>query len=348
MINTAVGLLPVLALLAVLVLMDSFKLVPLRAVLASILAGAVVALLAAFANGSLMDALSLERSAFSRYVSPISEELLKAVPVAFLLLRRRIGFLVDAAIHGFAIGAGFALVENVEYLRSLGEAGLYLWLVRGFGTALLHGATTSIMAILSKSLGDRHRSHPLLSLLPGLAAAIAVHSLFNHFILPPLLTTAVLLVALPLLLVAVFEYSERNTREWLGVGFDANMEMLRLLNSEVVSHTPIGAYLRDLRNRFDGMVVADMLCLLRLHVELSIRAKGALLAREAGLPVPPDEELRAKLRELSYLESSIGRTGLLALQPLMQTTSRDEWELHLLRHDGAAFDRGEGKRARRS
>ena len=79
-----------------------------------------------------------------------------------LLRRGRVGFLVDAAILGFAVGAGFALVENVEYLRALSERELGLWLVRGLGTAILHGATTAIVAILAKGLGDRHPEQPFL------------------------------------------------------------------------------------------------------------------------------------------------------------------------------------------
>jgi hypothetical protein len=60
-------------------------------------------------------------------------------------------FLVDAAQLGFAVGAGFAVVENIQYLRSLADASIALWLVRGLGTAVLHGATTAIFAMMSKT-----------------------------------------------------------------------------------------------------------------------------------------------------------------------------------------------------
>ena len=59
---------------------------------------------------------------FARYLAPLVEEALKALWIAVLLRRGRVGFLVDAAILGFAVGAGFALVENVEYLRAHGRA----------------------------------------------------------------------------------------------------------------------------------------------------------------------------------------------------------------------------------
>ena len=46
---------------------------------------------------------------------------MKAAFIVVLIARRRVGFLVDAAVQGFAVGAGFAVVENIEYLRTLDQ-----------------------------------------------------------------------------------------------------------------------------------------------------------------------------------------------------------------------------------
>ena len=75
-----------------------------------------------------------------------------------------------------------------------------------------------------------------------------------------------------------------------------------------------------------------MLCYLRVHGELAVRAKGVLLLREAGFAVPPlDAETRAKLAELSQLERANGKSGMLALRPLMMATGKEVWQLRLLR-----------------
>ena len=66
-------------------------------------------------------------------------------------------------------------------------------------------------------------------------------------------------------------------------------------------------------------MVADLLCYLRLTAELALRAKGILLMRENGFDVEIDE--------MAYLEKSIGRTGLLAIRPLVHTSRRDLWQL---------------------
>ena len=94
--------------------MDSFKLVRPRFVLAAIVVGGLAAAIGAALNAALMDGLSLSTRPFSRYGAPVTEELLKAAYVVFPIRRRRVGFLVDGAIQGFAVGAGFALVENTS------------------------------------------------------------------------------------------------------------------------------------------------------------------------------------------------------------------------------------------
>jgi hypothetical protein len=77
-----------------------------------------------------------------------------------------------------------------------------------------------------------------------------------------------------------------------------------------------------------------MLCLVRLQAELAIRAKGLLLAREAGLEAPVGDDVRDRLAELRYLEGSIGRTGLLALKPLLRQGARDLWQVYFLEESG--------------
>ena len=78
-----------------------------------------------------------------------------------------------------------------------------------------------------------------------------------------------------------------------------------------------------------------MFCLLQLDLELSIRAKGMLMAREAGLELPrrPDAQGPAR-RARVPARKTIGPTGLLALRPLQMTSDRDDWHQYLLKHAG--------------
>jgi RsiW-degrading membrane proteinase PrsW (M82 family) len=328
--NLAVALVPVLLFVVGLHLMDSFKLVHRSAVLTALIIGAGVALVCAQLHEWLEPAVGLSPAAFSRYIAPVTEETLKAAFLGLLIARRRVGFLVDAAVQGFAVGAGFALVENLTYLAALGDAPLLLWVVRGLGTAMLHGATTTIFAIVARTFADRHPDHMLLAAGPGLVAAVVIHSAFNHLPLPPVAMTLLLLIALPFLVLLVFHRGEAATRDWVVAGLDLDVELLQLVASDAFGYTRFGQYLQRLREQFGGPVVLDMFCLLRLQLELSVQAKAMLMAREAGLDVPLDEDLPSTLAELEYLEKAIGPTGLLALKPLQVTSHRDDWHRFLL------------------
>lgn len=325
-----VGLLPVIIFLVVLVYMDSYKLVSLKAVLAVIVLGGLTAMAAMFINGWILDALGVSIQTYSRYVAPFVEEGLKALVIVYLFRSNRIGFLVDSAIMGFAVGAGFALVENFQYLQVYSTASFAVWIVRGFGTAVMHGGVVAIFAIMSQSLTERQMKINPLYYLPGYLAAVFLHSIFNHFLVAPVLQTIGTLFILPPLLQIVFQRSARSLHEWLELDFDADAKLIDMINSGEFSESKIGKFLEDLRGKFEGPVLVDMLCYLRVYTELAIRAKAALIARENGLELPVGERTREKFEELRFLEQSIGKTGCLAMRPFLQLERKDLWQMHVI------------------
>ncbi len=329
-ISLLLGLVPVFLFLTTLILLDSFKLVGLRSVIAAIVAGIAAALLSFLINSSLLEYIGVGETSYSRYIAPLVEESLKAVYVMYLIISKRVGFLVDAAIYGFAIGSGFAAIENIYFFNALSHTSIVLWLVRGLGTAVMHGGTTAVLAIIVQGISERHAHGKLGAYLPGLGAAIAIHSFFNHFFLPPILMTVVLVCALPIIMMTAFRQSEIATRQWLGVGLDSDVEMMRALTDGTFTSSHIGQYLGVLRDKFAGEIVADMLCLIRIRTELSIKAKVMLMMKEAGYKPEPDPEVKEKFEELKFLETSIGKTGMLAMAPVFHTSSRDLWQLHML------------------
>jgi RsiW-degrading membrane proteinase PrsW (M82 family) len=328
--RSLLGLAPVACFLGVLVALDSYKLVSLKAVLSVLAAGAAMAGVSYAVNGELLERIDVGFIAFTRYVAPIVEEFLKAAIVVLLVRTHRVGFLVDAAIVGFATGTGFALLENLLYLRIAPDAALGAWLVRGFGTAIMHGGATAIFAVMGLAMVERAGRAGVASFVPGFLAAVALHSAFNHFFFSPLVSTAGIAVLLPLILHLVFARSEAAMGRWLGTGFDADTEMLELIGSGKLSDSPVGRYLHQLKAKFQGPVVADLLCYLRLHTELALRAKGILMMRESGFEVPVDEATREKFAEMRYLEKSIGPTGRKALQPMLHMSHKDLWQLYML------------------
>jgi hypothetical protein len=118
--------------------------------------------------------------------------------------------------------------------------------------------------------------------------------------------------------------------QWLEIDFDADTELLGIITSGHFPESKIGMFLNDLKTKFDGPVVVDMLCYLRVYTELAIRAKGLLMLRENGIDMPVGERTHEKFEELRYLEKSIGKTGLLAMKPFLHYERKDLWQIHVL------------------
>jgi len=327
-----IALLPVLLFLAGLVQLDGYKLLRLRMMLALVATGALAAGVAYVLNNIAFAQFHGSFVTYSRYVSPWIEESLKAALLVFLIRTRRVGLPVDAGIAGFAIGTGFAVVENLYYLAARPHTVLAVQVIRGFGTAIMHGGTAAILAMISNTLYERRPSGGLHLLLPGLFAAVALHTGYNYLLVRPALATLATLLVLPFVIYLVFDHSERILRKWIEVDLDSDVKRLEAISTGTFLNSPSGRYLQALRDRFKGEQLADMLCYVRVHGELAVRAKGVLLLREAGMPdLPIDAETGARLAELGQLERAIGKTGMLALRPLMMATGKEIWQLTLLR-----------------
>ncbi|HEY0629633.1 MAG TPA: PrsW family glutamic-type intramembrane protease, partial [Sphingomicrobium sp.] len=228
----AVALVPVLVMAALFAWLDVFKLMSVWEMIGCLLLGAVAALAAWPLAGQMLDTLPMGYSFYSRIVAPWIEEALKGIALAFLFLTNRIGFKIDAIICGFAIGAGFSVIENIFYLARFPELTASVWLVRGLGTAVMHGATTAILAATAHELGERSMRrqggrmfNPLL-LLPGYVAASLIHLVFNQFPDHPMEVMIVTLVAAPLVLIGLLRFGEGETQRWLAEDSEGHRQWL--------------------------------------------------------------------------------------------------------------------------
>ena len=328
--QVSASVLPVLVFLSALALIDTYKLLTLNRVLRSVLVGCAVAAICYGLNTSIYAVGLASPEIWARWGAPILEEVAKALYVAWLLRSNRVGFMVDTAISGFAVGAGFAVLENLTYIPDLSASGLVASAVRGLGTAMMHGGATAIFGTVSANLSEIRGSRSLAIFLPGLAIAIVVHELYNRPLWRPVTAAVVVLVTLPAVIAFIFWRSEKVLEKWLGMKLDKDIDLLQMIATGTFNKSPVGKYMRSLESTFTPAVLGDMLAYLHLSLELSARAKGDLLRREMGFPVPPDQELPGQLKELKFLEAQIGRAGKMALGPLLGESRRDIWELQQL------------------
>ena len=324
-----VSLIPVFLFLLLLIYLDSFKLIKIPVVVICVVWGVVSAIIAYFLNTEIIELTSLNLQDYSKYFAPIVEEILKMLIVIIIVRMNKIGFMIDGAIYGFAIGAGFAFLENIFYINTNEVNNLMVWVVRGFGTAIMHGGATAIVVIFAMSLINQNK-YKFYFFIPGLVFAIILHTLFNQFLLTPIVSTLIVLIVVPLSIILIFQKNEKSLQNWLEVEFDSEVKLLSMIKKGKFAKTKTGEFLLSIKNRFEKEVVFDMYCYISLYLELSIRAKSNLMLKENGLPIKKDEGLKNKMKELKALQQNIGKTGLLAISPVLRMNKKDIWKLSLL------------------
>src|SRR5919112_4963671 len=209
----ALALLPVLFLLAIFVWFDAFKLMSLKEILLLLVLGGLGALASYPVSGRLLDTLPIGFSNYSRFVAPWIEEAIKGAIVVGLFRFNRVGFKIDAVLSGFAIGAGFSVVENIFYLVRFPEYGAGTWLVRGFGTAIMHGTTLAVLVAIAHEFAERETREAaaefdfsLMWFIPGYGVAVALHTAFNQFPDRPMIAMMGAVLVAPIALIAILNF----------------------------------------------------------------------------------------------------------------------------------------------
>jgi RsiW-degrading membrane proteinase PrsW (M82 family) len=327
--SVLISLLPVIIFLIVLNSLDTFKLLKLHVIASVILWGSLSALLAYPINNYFFSIL--DDSIVSGFAAPLIEELLKFTVVIFLFYKNKLGFLSDALIIGFASGSGFSIVENLFYLNQLDSQNIMLWVIRGLGTAIMHGTATAISAVIAQNLISRKEVVKLYYLLVGVIAGFFIHALFNNFFLTPLVQTILQISLLPLIIIQIFTSSEKSLRNWMEEQSSSEFELLRMIKKGDFKSTRAGKYILSIKSRFSPEIILDMLAYIQLHLELSIKAKAQLLMKETGFNPQKESEIENMLSELEFLSKSIGKTGMRTLAPIIKLSGKDIWKLNLLK-----------------
>lgn len=325
------GILPVFIFLLLLIGFDSFKLVKGKLVWKAVLSGFISALLSLGINNFLRYEFNISYYDLSVEIAPPVEEIIKTSFFVFFVLKGRVGFMIDGAIIGFAIGAGFAAVENFLFVYNDPNHRFIVYLVRGIGTAVMHSGVTSISSIVTMYLINRKQKTRLIYFLPGMLIAIIIHMIYNQFFIDPLLSSVIIVILIPALSFLIFHLNEKSLSSWLDMEFDEEVELLKNLNRGKFTGTKAGEYFFRIKHQFKPEVVFDMLCYLQLYLELSIRAKSVIMQKEQGIEPKYDKSIEPKIRELDFLQKSIGRSGRLALKPILSMNQKQLWKINLLK-----------------
>lgn len=333
-VNWSVAMVPVLLMLVLFAWLDVFKLMAPRELIGPLIMGGIMAFVAWPISGQMLDTLPLGYSFYSRIVAPWIEEALKALPIALLMIANRIGYKIDGIIFGFAVGAGFSVVENSFYLVRFPEIGTPVWMVRGLGTAVMHGSTTAILAVVAHELGERglrstggRRGFNPAWLLPGYVIASLIHLTFNQFPNRPGLVMLSTLILAPVVLIGLLRFGESETHQWLVEESESHRRWLEEWRAGGFPKDESGRRIAELAARTNDAEVHRIREYCMLKTSLVLTAEEELMDRDRKLDDDERQRLREGFDRLERLQQEMGRTGFAALRDLLPFSHNDEWEL---------------------
>ena len=338
LLSWSLALVPVLLLTAAFVWLDVFKLVTRSEILALLVIGGITALVAYPISGIFLDTLPIGFSNYSRFAAPWIEEALKAIVVIGLFWFNRVGLKLDGVIMGFAIGAGFSVVENIIYLIRFDTLPPSVWMVRGIGTAIMHGTTAAIMAVIALHYAARrlHREASdyhfnLLWFLPGYLVAVAIHTLFNQFPAQPVLDMLVTAIVAPFTIMAILRFGTGEAREWLAHEVEEHRALLEALDAGRYPDKPGWRRIASLVERDDRQTGH------RIREYIVVLTRLVLTEEEILLQQSQDpHHVRTDSRELFYrfktLRRELGPVTIHALTSLLPFSRSDYWEVWELHH----------------
>jgi RsiW-degrading membrane proteinase PrsW (M82 family) len=324
--------------LATFVWLDAFALMSLKEVSVLLLLGAIGALAAWPVSGRLLDTLPIGFSLYSRFIAPWIEEAIKAASIILLFRMNRIGYKLDAVISGFAIGAGFSVVENIVYLTIFPDYGTGTWLVRGFGTAIMHGTTLAVLAAIAHEFAERETREAaadydfsLMWFVPGYGVAVALHTAFNQFPDRPMISMMGAILVAPIALIAILNFGTAEAQRWLATECAEHKAQLEALRAGRWPDGPAGKKIAALAERLGPEAMKRVRRYWELQAWLVAEAEETMMEEAAGDAELDSSAVSAAFAELDGLKRALGRSTFAAVQALLPFSRNDLWEVSELR-----------------
>lgn len=151
-----------------------------RLPVAFMLTGIVVSVFAAEVNGLLSRVLTMDTYRITVTITPVSEELLKALPILYyaIIISDKRERLFTASM---ALGIGFAVLENAYYLFKYTDFNFLSGIIRAFGAGLMHGMCTLLIGV-GISFVKRKPKMFAVGIFGLLSTAIVYHGIYNILI----------------------------------------------------------------------------------------------------------------------------------------------------------------------
>lgn len=336
----AVSLIPIIVYIIFIYKIDHFALISIKRLLLLALIGMLTAL-ACFGLFLLTDRVISGKSA--DIIHPVIEELVKSIPLLILAFRKRIAFFIDSVICGAAVGGGFSFLENIFYLVLGDSVDLSTGLFRGLEVALIHMGCSAIIAagmMMVVRQTERKRSrmpmstNDIIKTTALFVVALAFHIFHNTFQFTPIMQFFWVLAVMVGMIAVVYFYDIDMTHRWLDKGLDMQINLLRSIEGGHLLNTPTGTFLESVKELFPPNVYFDIICYVRLQIELSVAAKTRFMLHEVGMDEPLEADKKelfmSQFVELGELEKNIGPSAKMTIAPIVKLSPADTQALNNL------------------
>ena len=181
-----------------------------RLVVSYILIGATVCLAVSKLNATLYGLTGRDMLYYTTTISPIAEEIVKALPVliyAFMVSSDR----QKLVSISFAAGLGFAIMENmIIFTQNLSEMSITWAIIRGFGAGLMHSVCTVAVGI-GISLVRTKKKLFYCGTAALLTMAITYHAIFNTVAMSAYRSSGFVIPLLTYIPILFFQIRKRRT-----------------------------------------------------------------------------------------------------------------------------------------
>jgi RsiW-degrading membrane proteinase PrsW (M82 family) len=145
-----------------------------------VLIGIFTSVFAAELNGLLCAVLPMSTFEITTIVTPITEEILKALPILVYatVLSAKKEKLFTASM---AVGIGFAVLENAFYMLNDVSFNMIDAVIRAFGAGLMHGMCTLLVGV-GISFAKKRSKIFVVGTFALLSTAITYHGIYNMLV----------------------------------------------------------------------------------------------------------------------------------------------------------------------
>ena len=145
-----------------------------------VLIGIFVSVFASEVNGLLCSLLPMSIYEITIIVTPITEEILKAIPI---LIFATVFYAKKEALFtaSMAVGIGFAVLENAYYLLNYPTFNMFDAIIRAFGAGLMHGLCTLLVGVGISFVKKQHKIF-VVGTFALLSTAITYHGIYNMLV----------------------------------------------------------------------------------------------------------------------------------------------------------------------